>query len=272
MDTPEPEAIEQLLLQIWQIKHNDKHLTSKLEDLNRTIDLHVFRQNEIVSCAPCASPENFRPSRPRVARLKSLPTPSCLTFESEFGDILTYLDETTRSFIKTSDDVASYLESAEDSDWSAAVILLCKAFERETIRKILIPLQRNATKYDLSGDLEDVEFKRIAKFFRSSGTPPELGTLGRFLKTASHSVKRRNSSGLLRAFYEMVNNWPESNWIVDPLGLVPAIERLTTEFRNRAAHIEQLARVDFTTCRAYVRESPDKIIVRLIVATQPHFT
>ena len=66
----------------------------------------------------------------------------------------------------------------------------------------------------------------------------------------------------------MVGRWPQSSWIVDPGGLTTAIERLTKEFRNRAAHIEQLVELDFAKCRSYVREDPGKIIVRLVVATE----
>jgi hypothetical protein len=180
-----------------------------------------------------------------------------------------YLDVTTRSFLRTADDIASYLQSSADLDWSAAVIVLCKAFERETVQRILVPLRLSTKAYDLSNDLKDVEFKRIAKFCTSSvAPPPELGTFGRFLTTAIHSMKRRNSSALLRAFYELVSQWPQSGWIVDPHGLAAAIERLTREFRNRAAHIEQLVQLDFIKCRSYVRENPDKVIVRLIVSTE----
>ena len=40
-----------------------------------------------------------------------------------------YLDSTTRSFLQTADDLASYLGNATDLDWSAAVIVLCKALK-----------------------------------------------------------------------------------------------------------------------------------------------
>jgi hypothetical protein len=137
------------------------------------------------------------------------------------------------------------------------------------VQRILVPLRLSVKTYDLSNDLKDAEFNRIAKFCRSSeATPPELGTFGRFLTTAIHSVQRRNSSALLRAFYDLMSQWPESSWILNPQGLAAAIERLTREFRNRAAHIEQLVQLDFIKCRSYVRENPDKIIVRLVASTQ----
>jgi hypothetical protein len=133
----------------------------------------------------------------------------------------------------------------------------------------MIPLRTSTGAYDLSNDLKDTEFGRIARFCSSpAAKPPELGTFGYFLNTAIHSVRRRNSSSLLQAFYELIKQWPQSTWIVEPDGLVRAIEQLTTEFRNRAAHIERLDQSDFAKCRRYVRENPEKIIVRLIVAIE----
>jgi hypothetical protein len=229
--------------------------------MDHLIDVYASRPLEQYRCH--IQHAQFMPSTEKAA------PPQRPTFASQLGEILMYLHTTTRSFLRTADDIASYLRSSTDLDWSAAVIVLCKAFERETVQRILVPLRLSTETYDLSSDLKDVEFNRIAKFCRSSAaTPPELGTFGRFLTTAIHSVRRRNSSALLRAFYELVSQWPQSSWIVDPQGLAAAIERLTREFRNRAAHIEQLVQLDFTKCREYVRENPDKIIVRLVVATE----
>jgi hypothetical protein len=186
---------------------------------------------------------------------------------SLFDEILIFLDSTTRSFLKTADDIASYLRTSEELDWSVAVMPLCKAFERETVQRILNPLRAKSDRYDLSEDLSDNDLGRVAKFCVSSGhKPPELGTFGHFLKTAIHSVRRRNASGLLKAFYDLISQWPQSSWLIDTTGLVSSIERLTTEFRNRAAHIERLMEIDFRNCRTFVRDDPHKIIV--VVATR----
>ena len=269
MSTLEPDLIDQLISGVEQVKGSDKSFTSKIAEMDRLIDVYASRLVERyqVRYMPVV-PERAQRGRIMESRVSPAP-PAPLTFASQFGEILMYLDGTTRSFLRTADDIASYLQSSTDLDWSAAVIVLCKAFERETVQRILVPLRLSTKAYDLSNDLKDPEFNRIAKFCTSSvATPPELGTFGRFLTTAIHSVQRRNSSALLRAFYGLVSQWPQSSWIVDPHGLAPAIERLTREFRNRAAHIEQLVELDFMKCRSYVRENPDKIIVRLVVSTQ----
>jgi hypothetical protein len=278
MSTLEPDLVEQLMFGIELVKLSDEPFTSKIAEMDRLVDLYTSRLLErrasvhrIRAPAFGRAPErsqggSFLESRGLPSPPSPLPRP---TFASQFGDIVMYLDATTVSFLRTAEDIASYLQSSVHLDWSAPVILLCKAFERETVRRILEPLRLSTKRSDLSNDLDDLEFNRIAKFCRSTeASPPELGTFGRFLATAIHSVKRRNSSALLQAFYQLVSQWPESTWIVDPHGLAPAIERLTKQFRNRAAHIEQLMQSDFIKCHSYVRDDPDKIIVRLVVSTQ----
>lgn len=274
MSTLEPDLINQLICGIEQVKDSDKPFTSKIAEMDRLIDVYTSRSFKLERRLYSKQEISLRlePSQSGRGILESRATrasPPRATFASQFREILMYLDSTTRSFLRTADDIASYLQSSTDLDWSAAVIVLCKAFERETVQKILVPLRLSTKAYDLSNDLKDAEFNRIAKFCTSSiASPPELGTFGRFLTAAIHSVRRRNSSALLRAFYELVSQWPQSSWILDPHGLAVAIERLTREFRNRAAHIEQLVQLDFIKCRSYVRENPDKIIVRLVVSTQ----
>jgi hypothetical protein len=274
MSTLQPDSIHQLLSRVQQVKRSDEPFPSKLAEMDRLVDVYISRSLEervyyMSTPAPDFSGAPERARRGRILESRAAPAPPPRpTFASQLGDIIMYLDATTISFLRTAEDIASYLQSSTDLDWSAAVIVLCKAFERETVQKILVPLRLSTKAYDLSNDLKDAEFNRIAKFCTSSlATPPELGTFGRFLTAAIHSVRRRNSSALLRAFYGLVSQWPQSSWILDPHGLAVAIERLTREFRNRAAHIEQLMQLDFTKCRAYVRENPDKIIVRLVVAT-----
>jgi hypothetical protein len=115
--------------------------------------------------------------------------------------------------------------------------------------------------------MSDEDLGRIARFCSAAGQPPELGTLGHFLNTAIHSKRRRASSILLQSFYELVSDWPRSQWLVDEFGLEAALKRLTKEFRNPAAHIEKLNESDFSNCRNFVREAPEVVMLKLFLAT-----
>jgi hypothetical protein len=196
---------------------------------------------------------------PSVPTTKEEPTVTSL-------EVIHGLDTVTIRFLDTADKLAASLRKY-DLDWSPAVIMLCKAFEKETNVRLLEPFRRKACGRDLKADISDEDLRRVARFCSGSGQPPELGTLGHFLNTAIHSKQRRTSSILFQSFYELVSAWPRSQWLVDELGLTAALKKLTKEFRNRAAHIETLNESEFGNCRNFVRNAPEMVLLRLFLAT-----
>jgi hypothetical protein len=185
------------------------------------------------------------------------------------SDALSMLDTRINLSLQTADTLASALRPCPKLDWSPAVIALCKAFEVETVDTILVPLRAKSAGRDLRADLEDKEIGAVAKYCcADTARPPEMGTLARFLQTAIHSKRRRESSKLLQAFYEVLSFWPRSKWIVEKVGLTAVLKRLTTEFRNRAAHIEMMTEAEFANCRRFLRDHPEEIILRLFLATR----
>ncbi len=188
--------------------------------------------------------------------------------ELTLGEVLCELNATILVFLRAADALASALSAQAELDWSPAVIALCKAFELETVDRILLPLRLKSAGLDLRNDIPDKDLGRVTKYCSSpTARPPELGTLGRFLSTAIHSRERRKSSVQIRTFYEVVSLWPRSRWIVDKEGLPAGLERLTTDFRNRAAHIERMTEEEFHGCSAFLRERPQELIIKLFVAT-----
>jgi hypothetical protein len=163
---------------------------------------------------------------------------------TSLDEVMHKLHTDTILFLHTADTLAAALREY-DLDWSPAVIMLCKAFEKETNVRLLVPLRDKSCGRDLKADMSDEDLGRIARFCSAAGQPPELGTLGRFLNTAIHSKRRRASSILLQSFYELLSDWPRSQWLVDEFGLEAALKRLTKEFRNPAAHIEKLSENEF---------------------------
>lgn len=180
------------------------------------------------------------------------------------------LSPETLRFLATSEYLADKLGSHEQLEWSPAVIGLCKAVELEIISQIVRPLAQRTAGVDLSLDLKDKDVTRIAEFCANQNRkPPELGTIAYFLQTVIHSRNRRSTSALMRAFLELTADWTGSHWILDPNGLHQTLTRITADFRNKAAHIDQLAEVDYRKCRELVM-GPEGALWRLATSLEKH--
>ena len=131
-------------------------------------------------------------------------------------------------------------------EWSPAIIGLCTAIEAEIVSRILRPLSAKASGDDLAADKADKDIGRVAAFCSdATRKPPELGTFAHFLQTFIHSQHRRVASALFRSFTSLTADWIGSHWLLEPKGLHQALTTLTSEFRNRAAHIDELSKEDY---------------------------
>lgn len=178
------------------------------------------------------------------------------------------LTENSLRFVSTSEHLSHALQSVSDLDWSPATIGLCKAFETEVVARILIPLSHAVSNVNLEGDIRDKDIGKVARFCAGmpGSKPPELGTFAYFYQTALNSEARRASSPLICALFRLFSSWPDSSWLVDLDGLYESTMRLTSKFRNRAAHIDVLSEDDYNQCREFVI-GPLGILWRLIHAT-----
>jgi hypothetical protein len=171
-------------------------------------------------------------------------------------------------FIATAEHVAGQLQADPQLEWSPAVIGLCKAVEVEVVRHILLPLAILAGREDLSTDKSDKDIGRVAAFCADTNRkPPELGTFAHFLQTVIYSKQRRETSILLRRFLKLAAEWTGSNWLLDPDAFHRSLTLLTTTFRNRAAHIDELGKADYLACRELVI-GPEGVLWRLLLATE----
>lgn len=185
-------------------------------------------------------------------------------------DKANHLSQTSLRFFATSECVADTLTREENLDWSPAIIGLCKAFELEIIERFINPLKEISSGLVFSDtDLKDKDFGRVASY--CSGKPmkaPELGVINHFVMTALNSKERIETSGFLRdGFKTFLLKRPNSNWLIDKSGLVSAIDNLTKNFRNRAAHTDELERTDYDNCKQLVFGDVG-IMWELIISTQ----
>ena len=173
-------------------------------------------------------------------------------------------------FIATAEHVAANLETNAQLEWSPAVIGLCKAVEVEIVSRILHPLAVVARNEDLSADTKDKDIGRVAAFCADPRRkPPELGAFSHFLQTVIHSQRRRRTSKLMGCFIVLAATWTDSTWVLAPDGLYSALAGLTSTYRNRAAHIDELARDDYLGCRK-VTIGGHGAIWKLNVSTERH--
>ncbi len=180
-----------------------------------------------------------------------------------------HLSEKALRFIATSNCVAQSLSKMSDLDWSAATIGYCKAVEYEILDRIIAPVRTAVNPSKLAEDRRDKDFGRIARHCVGSAPAPELGTIAHFLQTAINSKSRRESSHLLNSFFKVIQQWPRSNWILEPAGLCAALLTLTRDFRNRAAHIDELSEADYNECKDLVI-GPTGILWQLTLTSEPY--
>jgi hypothetical protein len=173
-------------------------------------------------------------------------------------------------FIATAEHVASQLQADPQLEWSPAVIGLCKAVEAEVLNRILRPLAHMMEHEDLSADKDDKDIGRVAEFCADPNRkPPELGSFAHFLQTVIHSQQRRETSVLLYGFLRLASGWTGSDWLLEPRAFHSSLVLLTTSFRNRAAHIDELGKEDYIGCRELVI-GPEGVVWKLLLATEGH--
>jgi len=121
---------------------------------------------------------------------------------------------------------------------------------------------------NLSVDKADKDLGRVAAFcVDPTRKPPELGVFTHFLQTVIHSQERRGTSPLLGSFIKLAGEWTGSQWLLDPKGFHAALTLLTTGFRNRAAHIDELGKADYDNCRELVIGTNGSLW-KLVLATE----
>ncbi len=166
-----------------------------------------------------------------------------------------FLTPTTMRFFATSECVAETLTKEPNLDWSPAIIGLCKAFELELVERLINPLKDYCQEVSFTEqDLKDKDFGRIASY--CSGKPmksPELGVINHFISTAINSKERLDTSNFLKlGFIRFLSKLPNHNWIIDKRGLSSGIQVLTTNYRNKAAHTDELEEQDYQKCKDLV--------------------
>lgn len=162
-----------------------------------------------------------------------------------------HVSDNTLRFVATSEHLAKQM--SPDLDWSPVVIGLCKAVETEIIVRFLRPLAKRLAGLSMSSDVQDKDMGRVAKFLAgNSTTPPELGSFAHFLQTALNSTSRRDSSVLVSNMFQMLADWPRSDWPSDKNRLYVQLIELTRKFRNKAAHTDLLTQADYEACRELV--------------------
>jgi len=176
------------------------------------------------------------------------------------------LSEEAQRMLATAHAVTAPLRSATGLDWSVAIIGLCKAVEIEAVRCIAEPLRLAASGEDVTADLKDPEFTRVARYCQGSARPPELGALARFLRTAAHSRNRAKTSVLVAALRAATTAWPSADWLFAKGGFTDTVDVLTREYRNPAAHTGLFEEGDFSRCSDLVH-GQEGLLWRLIVAT-----
>lgn len=166
-----------------------------------------------------------------------------------------YLSKVSLKFFATSECVANTLMNEPSLDWSPAIIGICKAFEVEIIERLVNPLKQLCIGIEIPAtDLKDEDFGRIARFCAGKDDKlPELGAIKHFMSTVANSKVRIETSEFLKnGLKRFMLRRPKSGWLFDKKGMIASLSIITKDFRNKAAHTDELAKKDYEMCRELI--------------------
>jgi len=181
-----------------------------------------------------------------------------------------FLSALSLKFFATAECVANSLLNEPNLDWSPAVIGICKSFELEIFKLLINPLKDFSKCIVFTeNDLKDPDFGKVASYCSGKSIKaPELGVINHFLRTAVNSNDRINKSPFLRECVKpFISKRPNASWILDHNGLLSAIDNLTKNFRNKAAHTDELSKFDYENCKELVYGDKG-IMWKLILSTE----
>jgi hypothetical protein len=112
--------------------------------------------------------------------------------------------------------------------------------------------------------LRDAQLRRVAKYVTGAARPPELGAIRLLLTTMADTTRRIGTSVLLQRLREQLADWPNARWLTTEAPT--ALERLTVQYRNPAAHVEVLRRQDYDACFQLVA-AEDGTLWNIVAAT-----
>jgi hypothetical protein len=187
--------------------------------------------------------------------------------EADLQRLADELHPISKRFIGTAEAVAKTLTAEPQLDWSPAIIGLCKAFEFELIVRLIERLREMAKSDDLSKDCLDKDIGRVARYCAGrQSSPPEIGAVSHFITTAVNSIVRAEQSPLIRKYRILTRRSPKGSWLESSDGLVAACTVVTKEFRNPAAHIDEMDGESFLRCKEFLL-GKDGALWKLVQAT-----
>ena len=138
--------------------------------------------------------------------------------------------------------------------WSPVVSALSSSLEVE-LRYRVIDRMRDVllagSRRDMNLPSEYAKFAAYCKAEPGSGRM-EMGAIARFLSLASTDARSATPSQIGRLFRKLLEASPKAEWLGDPGALAGEIGAFTREFRNPAAHGEEIDRAAGQRCLTYV--------------------
>lgn len=138
--------------------------------------------------------------------------------------------------------------------WSPVVSALSSALEVE-LRDRVIDRMRDVLIGRFGPDLtlpnEYAKFAAYCKAQPGSGRM-EMGAIARFLASAATDARGSTPSQLGRLFRKLLDASAKPEWLGDPGALAAEIQDFTRDYRNPAAHGEEIARDMGQRCLSYV--------------------
>jgi len=153
--------------------------------------------------------------------------------------------------------VADHLEGFDAAFpvlWSPVVSALSSSLETELRYRVIdrmrdVLLARSGPELSLPG--EYAKFAAYCSAQPGSGRM-EMGAIAHFIARAAADARGDSPTQVGRLFRKLLETSPKAEWVGDPGALAAEIGAFTREYRNPAAHGEEIARDAGQRCLTYV--------------------
>jgi len=175
------------------------------------------------------------------------------------------LDDASRLFLPQAELLFDTIDTTDCEDFSPFILQYCRALENELLKKLFSAYttdfhnrQPNPASF-LTQDLNDKKTGKFAKLLKLGQSKYTLGDMNFIMRLIKEHGETLQRSQLLQDFRAFTLRYFESCIVEEKY--LNQIHRITSDFRNHAAHPSVLGRDLALQCRELVRNCINELIL-----------
>lgn len=176
----------------------------------------------------------------------------------QWFDFWELLDIQSKKFLPIAEYIFDELSKIEDTDYSPFVLQYCRTLENEILKKLFEAYHTEGLKdidreVLVKDDLDNDDTKVFAKMIQKNNLRYELGKMQRILSYLKEDGKTLKKSPLLQHFRAFTIHY--FNERIVETSFLSDIDKLTNDFRNKAAHPHILDEAKAIDCQKLLRKN-----------------